>query len=98
MVYHPGGAGIRALTLLKTENFVAFEALPRDIWERWIPAILRLHYYEDLDEHRMLVERALQNDSREVIKWLIKVLDVEKEEGEYFRVLHKLPEHWDEEA
>lgn len=92
--YHPAVAGFRALLLLANENPPAFDALPRAVWQRWMPAILRPHYYDERDEHRLLTTKARDRAPEEAIDWTIKVVNEENKEGDHLWILQKLPESW----
>jgi hypothetical protein len=96
ITYHPAVAGFRALLLLANENASAFEALPCEVWRRWAPAILRPHYYDELDEHRLLSAKAFDRAPNEAVAWTLKVVNEESKEGENIWVLSKLPTRWNE--
>jgi hypothetical protein len=74
-----------------------FEALDNDVWRRWLPAILRPSYYDELDAHRLLTRKAFDRVPQDAAQWTIKVLDRENKEGENLWVLSKLPDRWDNE-
>ncbi len=92
--YHPAVAGFRALLLLANENPSAYEALPREVWQRWVPAILRPHHYSERDAHRLLTIQAFDRAPEEAVEWIIKVVNQENKEGDNLWILEKLPESW----
>lgn len=96
ILHYPAVAGFRALLLLANENPAAFEALPRDVWQRWMPAIFRLHYYDERYEHRLLTAKAFDRAPENAADWTIRVVNEENKEGENLWVLQKLPEKWDD--
>jgi len=93
--FRPAVAGVRALLLLCKEVPTQFEGLPKDVWVRWVPAILRLHPYNEAAEFRLLTARAFQVAPQEAIEWTLKVIEAEDGEGENLWVLQKLPERPD---
>lgn len=92
--YHPAVAGFRALLLLANENPSAYEALPREVWQQWVPAVLRPHCYDERDEHRLLIAKALERSPEDAADWIIKVINEENKEGDNLWILQKLPESW----
>jgi hypothetical protein len=90
-VFRPAVAGVRALLLLAKDVPSQFEGLTKDVWVRWLPAILRLHPSDEDAEFRLLTARALQEAPCEAIEWTLKVVEAEGGEGNYLWVLQKLP-------
>jgi hypothetical protein len=90
-VYRPAGAGIRALVLLSKEVPSLFEGLAKDVWVRWMPAILRLHAFNEAAEFRLLTARGFHVASDEAVQWTLKVIEAENGEGDHLWVLQKLP-------
>lgn len=91
-VYYPAEAGLRALFLLASEAACSFEALAANVWDAWMPAVLRPHHFGELDAHRLLVARGFQMAAEAARGWTLRVLDEEHEEGDEPWVLQKLPE------
>jgi hypothetical protein len=94
IIYHPAVAGFRALLLLANEAPHLFEVLSEGVWKRWLPAVLRLPHFHELDEHRRMVSKAFERVPREAADWTARVVDQENKEGENLWILHKLPEQW----
>jgi hypothetical protein len=90
-VFRPAVAGARALLLLCKEVPAHFEGLPKDVWVGWVPAIMRLHPYNEAAEFRRLTARAFQVAPQESIEWTLKVIEAENGEGDNLWVLQKLP-------
>jgi len=89
--HYPSIAGIRALLLLAKEKPDDFVVLGKDVWLRWIAAILRRPDFHDGEEYRLLVERAFAIIPNEATDWTLKCIKQENREGEYLFVLNKLP-------
>ncbi len=96
ILYHPAVAGFRALVLLFNENQHVFRTLPCEVWRRWMPAVIRLRYYDGLQVHQMLTAEALNRVPEEATHWIVKTASQENREGEHLWVLQKLPENWDD--
>ena len=90
-VFQPAVAGVRALLLLAQEVPSQFEGLAKEVWVRWLPAILRLHPFNQAAEFRVLTTRAFQVALQEAIEWTLKVIEAEDGEGDNLWVLQKLP-------
>jgi hypothetical protein len=90
-VFRPAVAGIRALLLLSREVPSQFEGLSKDVWVDWVPAIMRLHPYNEAAEFRLLTARAFQVAPQESVEWTLKVIVGENGEGDNLWVLQKLP-------
>ena len=93
-IHNPAIAGLRALLLLANESPSQFNTLACQIWQRWVPAILRCRCCDEQDAFRRLTQRAFEQCEAEAIAWAIKVLDQESKEGEPLWVLSKLPCPW----
>jgi hypothetical protein len=59
-----------------------------------MPAILRLHHYDERDKHRLLTAMAFDRAPEAATEWAVKVVNEESKEGENLWVLQKLPEKW----
>jgi hypothetical protein len=92
--HHPAVAGFRALLLLASENTTAFDDLSREVWQRWMPAILRPHHCQERDKHRLLTTKAFERAPDDAAEWTVRVLNEENQEGENLWILQKLPEKW----
>jgi hypothetical protein len=90
-IYGPAVAGVRALALLAKEAPAELEGLPKEVWIRWLPAILRLHPYDEADEFRLLASRAFQKAPQAAVEWMQRVVREENREGENLWILAKLP-------
>lgn len=95
--HHPAVAGFRALLLLANESRAQFESLTEEVWRRWLPAILRHHYYDELAEHRLLLGQAFLYAPQEAVKWSLELLNLENKEDGNLWVLSKLPDVWSDE-
>lgn len=94
ILYHPANAGVRALLLLANQARSVFDELPPEIWKRWIPAIVRLTYYDERDEFQVLAAKAFERAPVEATDWTMRTLNLEDAELEFLPVLHILPDHW----
>jgi hypothetical protein len=92
--YHPAVAGFRALLLLANLRPTVCEALPRAVWQRWLPAILRLHHYDDRDDHQLLTAKTFSLVPVETTDWTLRVIEEENLEGDNLWILQKLPDKW----
>jgi hypothetical protein len=90
-VYHPAVAGVQALLLLAKELPARFDILPKDVWVRWLPAILRLYPYDAAYESGRLAARAFREAPQDAIVWTVRVIEAENREGDNLWVLEKLP-------
>ena len=90
-VFRPAVAGVRALLLLCKEVPSQFKGLAQDVWVRWVPAILRLHPFNEAAEFRLLTARAFQVAPHEAVEWTLKVIEAEAGQGDNLWVLQKLP-------
>jgi hypothetical protein len=89
--YRPAVGGLRALLLLSKEDANFFEDLSKEVWIRWIPAILGTEHFGERDEFRMLATIALEKAPQESVEWTLKVLNKENKEGDWPSILNKLP-------
>ena len=90
-IYWPAVAGVRALLLLAQEAPQLFDGLGKEVWIHWLPAILRLHPFNETNKYLLLVTRAFEKAPHDAVRWASKVVDEENREGDYLWVLQKLP-------
>lgn len=94
ILHYPAKAGFRALLLLANEDQPAYNNLPCEVWKQWMPAILRLCFFDELEEHRLLTAKAFELAPSEAIEWTVRVINEENKEGDNLWILQKLPERW----
>jgi hypothetical protein len=89
VIQRPMIAGLRALVLLANENRERFDSLPADVWERWVPAIVRQHY-DQVVEFRFLLAVAMEKAPRETMREILNAIEYENNKGDTLWVLYKL--------
>jgi hypothetical protein len=90
-VHRPALAGIRALLLLNKEAATLYDGLRENIWQRWLPAVLRLNNYGDTEAFHRLVARCFREAATLATDWTLKVIRAENREGDNLWILTKLP-------
>lgn len=93
-IYRPITGGLRALLLLANESPNDFNKISEEIWLRWIPPVLRTNHYNESDEFRILTSKAFEKAPQEIVKWALKVLDKENQEGDWPMILNKFPKQF----
>jgi hypothetical protein len=89
-------AGLRALFLLKHQNVSVVDRLTPDTWQRWVPAIVRHHYYNEVEPFRELVGAAMRKVPDAVIHEVLTAVDTENRKGETLFILHSLGKKFDD--
>jgi hypothetical protein len=94
-MFRPAFSGYRALYLLLTESPEFIEQLSSDIWRKWAAIIVSYprssHSGDEKIPHQSLVAQAYIHAPDEVIKTILKKIDVENEKGEIIF----FPQNWD---
>jgi hypothetical protein len=96
ILHYPAVGGFRALLLLGRERPDILGTLPCEVWEQWMPAVLRLGHSNELDSHRWLTAKAFAYAPDTAAEWAVKVIGEENKEGCGLSVLFKLPDVWEE--
>ncbi len=92
--YRYATAAIRALLLLANEARSDFDQLSPEVWLRWIPAILRCLFVDEMHECRLLVTKSFEKAPRETTTWTIKAIDFQNSSDSHLRILQQLPTVW----
>jgi hypothetical protein len=90
-------AGYRALALLMVAD-PRFEALPKEVWAKWIPVLLRFGF-GGKDELRMrdqLLRRAHELFPAETAKWILELIDGENERDGHLFAANEMDICWDD--
>lgn len=95
VLYRTMTAGLRGLVLLAHEDVASFEALGSEVWERWVPAVARSSHYDETDEFRLLLARAIEVTPLRAIKEILTAVDQDDRKGETLWILYKLGDEID---
>lgn len=96
VLHFPMVAGLRALFLLKHEIPNVFHELTADIWRRWVPAIVRHRYYNEVEPFRELVGAAMRKVPDAAIQEILIAVDTENRKGDTLFILHSLGKGFDD--
>jgi hypothetical protein len=95
VLYRPMVAGLRALLLLRNEDRQRFDALPAEVWTRWVPAIAQQQHYDETEAFRFLLRTAIEKVTGAATDEILKAVEKENREGETLWVLYKLGAEFD---
>jgi hypothetical protein len=95
VLYRPMLAGLRAFLLLANENREQFDALPDDVWIRWLPAIVRQQHYNETVEFGFLLAIAIRKAPEAATAEILQAIDRENRKGDTLWILYKLGNEFD---
>jgi hypothetical protein len=98
VLYRPMLAGLRALLFLANEGRERFDALPDDVWTRWLPAIAHQQHYNETEEFGFLLSIAIEKKPEAATAEILKAVERENGKGDTLWVLYKLGERLDNKA
>ena len=90
--------GYRALALLMAEEAREYSDLPREVWSKWIPVLLRFGFGEK-DEaaiRERLLRRAHEVFPEETTRWITEVINSENEANRTLFLTNEMNICWDE--
>lgn len=94
VLWNPALAGVRSLVLLAGEAPQMFQALSKEVWIKWLPALMRIPCSDSIEELRHLVSKAFQIVPKEANEWVKRTIELENGEGDYLHCLSRLPSNW----
>lgn len=95
--HYPAAAGYRALLLLSQQDLSTFNALPAQIWEKWLSIILAYPTNGARSEaEQKLVQAAYANVPDELIQLLLTLINMKNDKSAYLSVLRKIELCWDD--
>ena len=76
--------------MLANENQQQFDALPDDVWIRWLPAIAQQQHYNETVEFRFLLATAIKRVPEAATSEILKAIERENHKDDTLWILYKL--------
>lgn len=93
ILYRPAYAGYRALSLLLQESPEFTISMSPDVWKKWAPMILAYPISGGIEEREhadVMVNKAYQYASHEIIKTLTFLIDKENEKHDFIHIINRI--------